>query len=229
MPTISVRSILADCLGRTGDISILEDAFGVYGNRNVVRSLKDQIEWIRFRPFVRLALVTIQGATPNLQRDLDNANTVYRNECGSWVYCVGSQTVDRWWLLWLDQEDCLASGHDVSPEEDELFDLGRDMGADIVGYYILGDGSWAGCAAHPPDRRGFWVGSGASPWTMVHEMTHVVGDNHHAESDPEVSPPYLNNLMTEDGTSNITNLPPDLSAGQCLRIRSDPSMTCCSC
>jgi hypothetical protein len=229
MPTISVRSVLADCLGRTGDLSILEDAFGVYGNSNQTRSLKDQIEWIRFRPFVRVALVTIQGATPNLQRDLDNANIVYRNECGAWVYCVGTRTVDRWWLQWLDQDDCSAAGHSVSAEEDELFDLGRDMGADIVGYYIFGDGSFAGCAAHPPGRRGFWVGSVASPWTMIHEMTHVVGNNMHAEFDPTVSPPYLDNLMTGGGTSNITNPPPDLSAGQCLRIRSDPSMTCCSC
>jgi hypothetical protein len=236
MPAISIRSVLADCLGRTGELSILEDAFGVYGDSTRVRSLQDQIGWIRFKPFVRLALVTIQGATPNLQDDLDNANLIYRTECGAWVYCVGSRTENRWWLLWLDQTDCNATGHVVSAEENELFGLGRNMGADIVGYYINGDGANAGCAAHPPGRRGFWVGQpvtpttpGSSIWAMIHEMTHVVGNNPHAESDATVSPPTLDNLMTGWGTGNITNPPPDLSAGQCLRIRSDPGMTCCSC
>jgi hypothetical protein len=47
--------------------------------------------------------------------------------------------VDRPDLLVLNQTDCLSEGHQVSEEEDELFDLGRDLGADIVGYYIQGD------------------------------------------------------------------------------------------
>lgn len=219
MATKSVRTIAADCLGESAPLSLLEDVFGVYGDNNQTRSLKRQLDLIQNRPFVRVALVTIQGATPNLQRDLDNANTVYQNECSDWVYCVGSRTVDRPLLLWLDQDDCTMNGHSVSDEEDDLFDLGRDMGADIVGYYINGDGAFAGCAAHPSGRRGFWVGSGASPWTFVHELTHVVGNNAHVSD--------TDNLMMDSGTSNITNPPPDLSGSQCTRIGNDPAMESC--
>lgn len=226
MPNQSVRSIASSCLGKSVPLSLLEDIFGVYGDNTQPRSLKDQLDRIQNKPFVRVALVTIQGATPNLQRDLDNANTVYRNECEAWVYCVGSRTVNHPHLLWLDQDDCLASGHSVSDEEDELFDLGRDMGADIVCYYINGDGSFAGCAAHPSDRRGFWVGrpatpivAGSSPWTFAHEMTHVVGDNGHVTD--------TDNLMMDSGTSNITNPPPDLTSSQRTRILDDGDMEEC--
>jgi hypothetical protein len=88
-----------------------------------------------------------------------------------------------------------------------------------VGYYILGDGAFAGCAAHPSGRRGFWVGSGASPWTFAHELGHVVGDNGHVND--------TDNLMYGSGTANITNPPPDLTNSQCGRINSDPDMEEC--
>ena len=220
MATLSVRTIVADCLGKSGTLVVLEDVFGVYGDNDGTRSLKDQLDLIRNRPFVRLALVTIQGASPNLQRDLDNTNIVYQNECNCWVYCVGSTTVNRPHLLTLDQDDCMGSGHSVSDEEDELFDLGRDMAAPIVGYYIDGDtAGYAGCAAHPSGRRGFWVGSAASPWTFPHELGHVVGDNPHVWD--------TDNLMYGGGTVNITNPPPDLTNTQCNRINDDPDMETC--
>ena len=219
MSRIRIRSVASNCLGKSAPLSLLEDIFGVYGNNNQTRSLKDQLDLIQNKPFVRIALVTIQGANPNLQRDLDNANEVYQNECDSWVYCVGSIIVNRPHLLWLDQNDCWSSGHSVSDEEDELFDLGRGMGAPLVGYYILGDGAYAGCAAHPSGRRGFWVGSMASPWTFAHELGHVVGDNGHVND--------TDNLMYGSGTRNITNPPPDLTNSQCGRINSDPDMEEC--
>ncbi len=111
---------------------------------------------------VRVAIVTVQGANADLERDLDAANLVYLTECGVWIDVVATITVDRPDLLVLEQTDCLLSGHVVSEEEDELFDLGRDLGADIVGYYVQGDtAGFRGCAAHPPGRRGFWVGDNA--------------------------------------------------------------------
>jgi hypothetical protein len=168
---------------------------------------------------VRVAVVTIQGANANLQRDLDAGNLTYLNECGVWVDVVASVTLDRPDLLVLDQTDCLANGHVVSEEEDELFDLGRDLGADIVGYYIQGDtAGFRGCAAHPPGRRGFWVGDTATQWTFVHELTHVVGDNRHVTD--------TDNLMFRN-TGSITNPPPDLTEEQCRRITDDPAMGDC--
>jgi hypothetical protein len=161
---------------------------GVYGPDNPQsRSVLTQLERIQNQPFVRVALVRVlpSGSTPtvwpNLQRDVNNANTVYQNECGAWVYPVGSRIVTTNILGGnglLDQNDCTGNGHSVSSEEDALFDLGRSMGADVVGYFIAGDTfGFAGCAAHPQGRRGFWVGNGESPWAFAHELTHVIGDN----------------------------------------------------
>jgi hypothetical protein len=168
---------------------------------------------------VRVAVVTVQGANANPQRDLNAGNRVYLVECGVWIDVVGRITVDRPDLLILDQTDCLADGHVVSEDEDELFDLGRDLGADIVAYYVQGDtAGFRGCAAHPPGRRGFWVGDSATQWTFVHELTHVVGDNGH-DSDTD-------NLMFRN-TGMITSPPPDLTDDQCRRVTDDPAMGDC--
>jgi hypothetical protein len=108
----------------------------------------------------------------------------------------------------------------VSTEEDELFDLGRGLGTDLVGYYIRSDtAGFRGCAAHPPGRRGFWVGDSATDWTWIHETTHVVGNNLHVTD--------TDNLMFRS-TSAITNLPPDLTEAQCTRILNDPALLCIS-
>lgn len=220
MATLSVRSIAANCLGRSVPLSLITDIFGVYGNNNQTRSLKKQLDLIRNKPYVRVALVTIQGANPNLQRDLDNANTVYQNECDAWIYCAGSIIVNQPALQTLSQDDCTMNGHSVSQEEDDLFALGRNMGADIVCYYIIGDtAGFAGCAAHPSGQRGFWVGNGASPWTFAHEFTHVVGRNTHVGDS--------NNLMSTP-TANITNPPPDLTDAQRDRILDDPAIRRCN-
>lgn len=220
MAAQSVKSIVSSCLGKTTPLSIRRDVLGVYANDNPQnRSLKERLNLIETRPFVRVALVTIQGASPTLQRDLDNANIIYLNECNHWVYCQESITVNNASLLVLDQDDCAGSGHSVSDEEDELFDLGRNLGADVVGYYInSSNGGFAGCAAHPPGRRGFWTGSTASPWTFAHELTHVIGDNSHSSNS--------NNLMFTP-TANITNPPPDLTNGQCDNIEDDPDIEDC--
>jgi hypothetical protein len=58
-----------------------------------------------------------------------------------------------------------------------------------------------GCAAHPADRPGAVVAQGATQWTLSHEVGHVLGLDHVNNND---------RLMTGNGTSNITNPPPDL-------------------
>ncbi|WP_188152090.1 hypothetical protein [Teredinibacter waterburyi] len=216
----SVKSVAQNCLGKQPTLSVREDILGVYANDNPQdRSLKKQLDLIENKPFVRVALVTLQGATPTLQRDLDTANEIYQRECDAWIYPVDSITVTRNNLLILDQDDCGSSGHSVSDEEDELFDIGRNLGADIVGYYInSSNGGFAGCAAHPSGRRGFWVGNSASPRTWAHEFCHVVGDNSHSNNS--------NNLMFTP-TANITNLPADLTNGQRDDILADPAMESC--
>lgn len=219
----SVRSLASSCLGKSGRLSVKEDILGVYAADNPQdRSLKQRLDLIENNPFVRVALVIIQGATPSVQRDLDNANLVYQGECGSWVYCVDLITVTQNNLLVLDQDDCLGSGHSVSDEEDDLFDIGRSLGADVVGYYInSSNGGFCGCAAHPAGRRGFWVGSCASPWTFAHELGHVVGDLSHGSASGS-----SDNLMFTP-TASITNPPPDLVNSQCNDVTNDPDMETC--
>jgi hypothetical protein len=166
-----------------------------------------------------VAVVVIEGANPDLDRDLAAADLVYSTECGVWIDIVDQIEVDRPDLLVLDQTDCLANGHVVSDEEDDLYDLGRDLGADVVAYYIQGDtAGFRGCAAHPPGRRGFWVGDTATQWTFVHELSHVIGDNGHVG--------VRDNLMFRN-TGMITNPPPDLTGDQCERITDDPAMGDC--
>lgn len=200
MATLSVREVASDCLGRSGALSLKKHIFGVYGSDNPQdRSLLKQLDLIMNRPFVRVALVTIRpvssasGPCVTLQRDLDNANEVYQRECGSWVYCAGSR-VERTSILGpggiLNQDDCrigiiFGIGHSVSDEEDALFNLGRDMGADIVCYYINGAAgtSRQGCAAHPEGRRGFWVIENAGQWIFAHELGHLhTGGGHSSDS-----------------------------------------------
>jgi hypothetical protein len=223
MANYSVRDLMSTCINKSPPYSIRQDTLGVYATDNPQnRSLKDRLKLIDDKPFVRLATVVLQGTTStgNQQRDMDNANIVYQNECDAWIYYQDNITVNRPDLLALDQDDCAGGGHSVSDEEDDLFDLGRTLGADVVGYYINSSnaGSFVGCAAHPPGRRGFWVGNGASPWTFAHELTHVVGDNSHVGNS--------DNLMSTP-TSSITNPPPDLTNGQENRILNDGDMGMC--
>lgn len=169
---------------------------------------------------IPIVIVVIEGADEDVDGDVQRADQVWSSESGVFVDVVARLTVDRPALQILSQTDCSGAGHVVSAEEDELFDLGRGLGTDLVGYYIVGDvAGFAGCAAHPPVRRGFWVGDAASPWTFGHELGHVVGDNSHV-SDSD-------NLMSTP-TANITNPPPDLTADQTARILDDPALLCVS-
>ena len=93
----SLRAVLENCLDRTGTLSVRRDVLGVYASDNPQnRSVLAQLDRIQNRPFVRVALVTVRpqgsvlGVWPNLQRDVDNANSIYQTECGAWVYPVGS-------------------------------------------------------------------------------------------------------------------------------------------
>lgn len=234
MATLSVRSIVASCLGRTPPLSLRRDVFGRHGNNNQTLSLKAQLDLIQNKPFLRLAIVTVRavgstaGPDANIQRDLDAANEVWQSDCDAWIYCVDSITVNTGILGAngvLNQPSC-PLGVQASPtqEEDDLFDLGRTLGADIVGYYIAGstNGGLAGCSSYPAGRRGFWVRFGSSQWVLAHELTHVVGLNAHVDS---TVPANSDNLMWPN--TGWSNLPPDLNSGQCDRIIDDGSIETC--
>lgn len=238
MATISVRAVATSCLGRQGDLSVKRDVFGVYGENDQIRSLLKQLGLIRTKPFLRLAIVTVrplgstQGQYQNLQRDLDVANEVWQRDCDTWIYCVGS-VVEFTDLLGnnavLNQNSCpLGEQTNPTAEEDGLFDLGRNLGADVVGYYITGstNPNLGGCSAYPEGRRGFWSGFNQSPNMFAHELTHVVGLNPHPAQDPQVPDNDRDNLMWPTPGA-IANLPPDLRTPQRNRVRGDGSMETC--
>ena len=237
MAAASVRATANACLGRTPPLSLKRHVFGAYGTNNRSRSLRAQLDLIRTRPFVRLALVTVrplsstQGQDANVQRDLDAANDVWQAECGSWIYCVGSvvvRTAAFGNTVILDQPGCpLGIQDDPTDDEDTLFDLGRNLGADVVGYYVGGaTNGLAGCSAYPVGRRGFWVMYGTNQWVLPHELTHVIGGNPHPENDPQIPDDDQDNLMWRT-PGLITDPPPDLRAVQCDRIRGDGDMESC--
>ena len=239
MATLSVRTIVNNCLDKAGALSIKQDVLGVYGNDNPQsRSLLERLRLIQTEPFLRLAVVTIrpagstQGQYQNLQRDLDVANEVWQRDCDAWIYCVGS-VVDNTGVLGanavLNQNTCpLGEQANPTAEENALFDLGRDLGADVVGYYIAGstNPNLGGCSAYPQSRRGFWTGFNQSQNMFAHELTHVIGLNPHPAGDPDVPDNDQDNLMWPTPGA-ITNLPADLRSVQCSRVQSDDSVETC--
>ena len=83
----TIRNVADNCLDKTGRLSVREDILGVYAADNPQnRSVLQQMNRIQNMPFVKVALVTIQGANPLIQRDLVNGNAVYQNECDAWIY-----------------------------------------------------------------------------------------------------------------------------------------------
>jgi len=228
----------------------MRDVLGVYGVNSEApraRSLKSQLEKLRSKRFVRVACVTIRppgGSTApyvNVQRDLDRATDTFEQSCDVWVFCTASVVVTTGILGsngMLDQSDCKGrgflgiGGHDVSGEEDQLFDFGRNLGADIVCYFLPSGStnpSLGGCAAHPKGRQGFWVQFGTSRWMFSHELGHLLGGLDHKGSN--------SNLMFRRPGS-ITATPPELTERQCEGspalppgtggVRNDPQVEECS-
>lgn len=95
----------------------------------------------------------------------------------------------------------------TTAEQTQLFGNLNNVGAnDLVVYFVRSTVPPSnGCSNHPTGRPGAVVASGATTWTLGHEIGHVLGLYHVNDN---------NRLMTGNGTGNITNPPPDLVAGE---------------
>ncbi|MEU8263685.1 DUF6623 family protein [Micromonospora sp. NPDC048999] len=103
----------------------------------------------------------------------------------------------------------------TTEEQRTLFGNRNNVGTnDVVVYFVQATNPpLNGCAAHPDGRPGAVVASGASRWTLGHEVGHVLGLIHVDDN---------KRLMTGNGTDNITKIPPDLINSEITTMRNSP-------
>lgn len=90
---------------------------------------------------------------------------------------------------------------------------------DVAAYFVDSTvKAFNGCATHPEGVPACIVTKNASRWTLGHEVGHVLCLRHVDDSD---------NLMTGDGTDDITNAPPDLTTDQMNTMREADSAIDC--
>jgi hypothetical protein len=132
------------------------------------------------------------------------------------VDCLSTETLSLPTLNDIDVGGCTSGT--TTAEQNSLFANRNFVGANEVTVYFVRSTSPAynGCAAFPAGRPGAVVASIASRWTMGHEVGHVLGLSHVNNND---------RLMTGNGTSNITNPPPDLVSSEITTMRSSALTT----
>lgn len=124
----------------------------------------------------------------------------------------------------LNDLDVGACAGTTTAEQNTLFGNRNSAGPhDVVAYFVRSTvPSYNGCASHPAGRPGAVIAQIASPWTLAHEVGHVLSLRHvdaPPPPDPAAPPALTDRLMTSRGTWNITNAPPDLVAAEAIAIR----------
>lgn len=98
---------------------------------------------------------------------------------------------------------------------------------EIIVYYVdtirKTDGSaLAGCGGHAPNRMALIVAASGSPWTLGHELGHVLLTSTFR---PVHSSGSMNLMFSP--TANITANPPSLTAAQQTAIKANPACVSC--
>lgn len=106
-----------------------------------------------------------------------------------------------------DVEVGLCAGPFSTEEQRQLFMHRNGVAEHEVVVYFVRDTipPFSGCATYPAGTPGAVVASGATRWTLAHEVGHVLGLIHVDDND---------RLMTGNGTSNITHEPPDFVSSE---------------
>lgn len=113
----------------------------------------------------------------------------------------------------------------TTTEQNQLFGNRNSAGPnDLVAYFVQSTTprTLNGCASFPAGRPGAVVTQVASPWTLAHEMGHVLGLRHVDDPpppDPAAPPALLDRLMTGRGTWNVANPPADIAATEATAMR----------
>ena len=133
-------------------------------------------------------------------------------------------------LLDLDAGTCQMGS--TTAEQDELFAIRGTAGAnDVVVYFVRSvtttgpnGGAQNGCAAHPAGQPGAAIAQIESPWTLAHEVGHVLGLSHisgEKDTNGNCVTPDFTRLMTGCSTSNIVTTP-TLSTDEFKTITGSP-------
>ncbi|MBR1223060.1 hypothetical protein JQ557_34030 [Bradyrhizobium sp. U87765 SZCCT0131] len=128
-------------------------------------------------------------------------------------------------LLMLDASDATCNWDDASDQQKLLDLLGGRQGVgptDVVVYYVnqlkeKAGNKLNGCAGHRPGRAAVAVAAGGSPWTLAHELGHVLL----GPSFRPVHHPDKINIMFAP-TTGITAPIPAFTPEQVTRLRASP-------
>ena len=161
---------------------------------------------------VRLHIKILTTPTTSIDRMIVAMQQVYE-AVGIRVHRVSDETLNLPLLNDVDVGTCTMGN--TTAEQNQLFaNRNNAWGSDVVVYFVRSTvPAFNGCAAHPAGQPGAVVASVASVWTMAHEVGHVLGLSHVSDN---------NRLMTGNGTSNITNPPPDLISTEVITMRASP-------
>jgi VCBS repeat protein len=158
---------------------------------------------------VRLHVKILTNPTISVENMIVSMQWVYES-IGIRVHRVSTENLNLPNLNDIDVGTCTLGS--VTQEQIDLFANRNNAGPnDVIVYFVRSTvPPFNGCASHPAGRPGAVVASGATRWTLAHEVGHVMGLFHINDN---------NRLMTGNGTSNITNPPPDLIAQEVITMQ----------
>jgi len=205
----------------TASLVNLVSNLGVNGLTMVtpVRTAGGDLKLIGWGPAcVRLHVKTLQQPNISIATMVANMVQVYAS-IGIGVRLVSTEALNLP-ASFLDVNVGSCTLGSTTTEQNQLFSNRNNAGAtDVVVYFVRSTvPPFNGCATHPQGRPGAVVAATASQWTLAHEVGHVLGLRHVNDN---------NRLMTGNGTSNITNPPPDLVPSEASTMQSSQSTRAC--